>query len=100
MVLRPWSWSSYARSFAIRPIPRAFFGNAIERLVQLLLTVAAERVKDVAREALRMDPHDRGCRVDIAHDQGHGGFDADGGRGDGIVAGNGVGDDAFVAVDA
>src|SRR5258705_541860 len=46
------------------------------------------------------DGDDGGSGVDVAHDQGHGGFGADGGRGDVVVAGGGVFDEALETEDA
>ncbi len=60
---------------------RALVGDALEREVELIVAVATERVEDVAGEALGVDANDRRCRgpvgrgrVDVAHDEGDGGF--------------------------
>ena len=73
----------------------------------MLAAVAAEGVEDVSGEALGVDADDGGSYfsvfagvVDVAHDEGDGGFDADGGRGDGVVAGLGCFPDGFKAEDA
>ena len=68
--------------------------------LELLAAVAAEGVEDVAGEALGVDADDGRRGVDVAHDQGYGGFGADGGGGDVVVAGSGVVDDALEAEDA
>ncbi len=78
----------------------ALFGDGGERELELLAAVAAQRVEDVAGEALRVDAHDGRRRVDVAHDQRDGGLDARGGRGQVVVAGLRVIDDAFKAEDA
>ena len=75
-------------------------GDGGEGELELLAAVAAQRVEDVAGEALGVDADDGRRGVDVAHDEGDGGLDAAGGRGEGVVAGLGVGDDAFEAEDA
>ena len=57
-------------------------------------------MEDVAGEALGVDPDDGGSAMDVAHDEGHGGFGADDGGRDVVVAGGGVFNDAFEAEDA
>src|SRR5881394_1551433 len=68
--------------------------------LELLAAVAAEGVEDVAGEALRVDPDDWGCAVDVAHDECHGGFGADGGGRDVVVARRGIFDEALETKDA
>ena len=57
---------------------RAFGGNALECELKLRATVAAERAKDIAGEALRVDADDRSRgrrrRVNIAHDKSNEAF--------------------------
>ena len=45
-------------------------GDGAEGEFELLAAVAAERMEDVAREALRVDADDGRSSVDVAHDQG------------------------------
>jgi hypothetical protein len=68
--------------------------------LELLAAVAAKGVEDVAGEALGVDADDGGCGVDVAHDEGDGGFDANLWDGDVVVAGEGVFDEALEAEDA
>jgi two-component system, LytTR family, sensor kinase len=51
---------------------RAGLDNLAQSQLQLQPAVAAQRVKDVAGEALRMDAHQWRSRVDVAHHQGDG----------------------------
>jgi len=67
--------------------------------LKLLAAVASQRVEDVAGEALRMNAHDGGRRMNVTHDESYGGFYADSGSGDVVVAGRGVVDAAFKAED-
>jgi hypothetical protein len=53
----------------------AFVGDALEGEVELVVAVAAQRVKDVAGEALGVDADDGRLAMDIAHDEGDGAFD-------------------------
>jgi hypothetical protein len=66
----------------------------------LLAAVTAEGMEDVAGQALGVDADDRGRRVDVTHDKGNGGFSADSGRRDVVVAGCGVFDQALESEDA
>ncbi len=50
---------------------RSRIGNPGQGQLKLLPAVAAQRVEDVARQALRVNPHDRRPGVDVAHDQGN-----------------------------
>ena len=48
---------------------------ALERQFQLRAAIATQAVENVARQALRMDPHQRRLgRLDVAHLQHHGFF--------------------------
>jgi hypothetical protein len=76
------------------------FGDGGHGELELLAAVAAEGVEDVAGEALGVDTDDGGGGVDVAHDESYGGFDADGRGGDGVVAGEGIFDEALEAEDA
>ena len=78
----------------------ALGGDEAEREMKLVVAVAAERVEYIPGEALRVDANDGRRGVDIAHDEGDGGLDADGGGGDGVVAGLGIFYGAFKAMDA
>src|SRR5581483_2552219 len=49
---------------------RAFFGNARERKVKLVVAIAAQRVEDIAGGALRVNADDRRLRMNVTHDQG------------------------------
>ena len=62
-------------------------GDGGEGEFELLAAVTAQGVEDVAGEALGVDADDGRGGVDVAHDEGHGGFDADGGGRDVVVAG-------------
>ena len=68
----------------------AFGGDEAEGKMKLVVAVAAERVEDVAGEALGVDADDGWGGVDIAYDEGDGGLDADCWGRDGVVAGLGV----------
>ena len=57
-------------------------------------------MEDVSGEALGVDADDRGLGVDVSHDEGDCGFYADGGGGDGVVAGLGSCDGGFEAENA
>lgn len=59
--------------------------DSSHRELNLLAAIAAQRVEDLAVKALGMDPDDRGCAVDVSHDQCHGGFYA-AGRGGNVVS--------------
>lgn len=54
-------------------------------------------MKDVAGEALGVDPDDGGSAVNVAHDEGNGAFNALRGSGQGIVAWLRIIEDAFKA---
>jgi len=45
--------------------------DLVQRQLQLQTAIAPQRVEHIARQALRMNAHQRGRRVDIAHHQGH-----------------------------
>ncbi len=72
----------------------------LKREVKLIVAIAAQRMEDVAGEALRVDADDGRCRVQIAHDEGHGGFRTGEGGGQIGVAGLRIVDDALKAQDA
>ncbi len=78
----------------------AVVGDGGEGELELLAAVAAQRVEDIAGEALRVDANDGRLGVEVAHDEGDGGLDADGGRGERVVAGLGIFDNTFKAEDA
>ena len=82
-------------------------GDGGEGELELLAAVAAEGVEDVAGEALGVDADDGRIGgavgtdgLEIAHDEGNGGFGAGERGGEGGVAGFGIGHDAFEAQDA
>ena len=57
---------------------------------ELLAAVAAQGVEDVSGEALGVDADDGRRGVDVAHDEGDGGFDAAGGAGMSSLQGSGL----------
>jgi hypothetical protein len=48
----------------------------LKRQFKLLPAIAAQRPKDIAGEALRMDTNQRRLGVDVAHDESYGFFPA------------------------
>jgi hypothetical protein len=76
-----------------------------QRQLELLSAIAAQRVEDIAGEALRVDADDRRSIAgpggnDVAHHQCDGGFNAARWRRDSVVAGFRISDDTFKAEDA
>ena len=74
--------------------------DGVEGKLKLLAAVAAERVEDVASEALRVDAADGGSSGKIAHDEGDSTLYAEGRGGHIDVAGVGVLGAPFKAEDA
>ena len=54
----------------------AGLGDHLQRHLELLLAIAAQRPEDVAGQALRVDAHQRRLRVQVPHYQRHRGFQA------------------------
>ena len=54
---------------------RTFLGNQRKRKLELLTAVATQGVKDVTRQTLRVDAHQRWPRCDITHHQSNGFLD-------------------------
>lgn len=68
---------AYAAAFLllVDENPRALLRDHGKRELELLAAVATQRMKNIAREALRMHAHQRGFRRDIAHDKRDSFFD-------------------------
>jgi len=77
----------------------AVLGDEAEGELELLTAVAAKRVKDIAGQALGVNAKNGSRGVEIAHDQGYGLFNAPGGRGEFVVAGQRMLDGALEAED-
>jgi len=71
----------------------AFFGDAGEREMELVVAVAAEGVEDIAGGALGVDADDGRMRMDVAHDERESAFD-------GLAVGLAWVGEAFEAEDA
>ena len=66
--------------------PTPFLGNRRQRKLELLSAIAPQRMKHIARQALRMNPYQRSlARIKIAHHQRHGRFNPHRRRGNRIV---------------